>query len=101
MMDSLAKIAQGKFSKSEHSYIITPAEELSLRLYALQIMVTHLRGMNKTIEAETAEERLATRNSLANKNSTVADNTSNEGDEESSQKENVGSFDSASFYSQQ
>lgn len=35
MMDSLAKIAQGKFSKSEHSYIITPAEELSLRLYAL------------------------------------------------------------------
>lgn len=57
--------------------------------------------MNKTIEAETAEERLATRNSLANKNSTVADNTSNEGDEESSQKENVGSFDSASFYSQQ
>lgn len=62
-------------------------------------MVTHLRGMNKTIEAETAEERLATRNSLAQKQ-TTAENTSNDGEEDNSQKErDLGSFDSASFYS--
>ena len=32
MIDSLSKIAQGKFSKSEHSYIITVHEEYSLRV---------------------------------------------------------------------
>jgi brefeldin A-inhibited guanine nucleotide-exchange protein len=62
-------------------------------------MVTHLRGMNKTIEAETAEERLATRNSLAKKH--THENTSNEGEEDTTQKENLGSFDTSSFYSQQ
>ena len=35
MIDSLSKIAQGKFQKSEHSNIITPQEEYSLRLYAI------------------------------------------------------------------
>jgi len=50
-------------------------------------MVTHLRGMNKTIEAETAEERLQTRQMLPTKNGNH-ENTS-DGDQESEHKESV------------
>ena len=32
MIDSLSKISQGKFAKTEHSYIITHQEEYSLRV---------------------------------------------------------------------
>jgi Sec7-like guanine-nucleotide exchange factor len=92
MMDTLSKIAQGKFSKTEHSYIITPQEEFSLRLYALQIMVTHLRGMNRTIEAENAEDKIQNRASIT-KNSQI-DNTSDDGEET---KESGGS-DNSTFY---
>ena len=49
MIDSLSKIAQGKFQRSEHSNIITPQEEYSLRLYAIQILVQMLRNINKTL----------------------------------------------------
>ena len=58
-VDSLSKIAQGKFQKSEHQSIIAPQEEYSLRLYALQILVQMLRNIDRTIEAETAEFRIA------------------------------------------
>lgn len=58
-VDSLSKIAQGKFQKSEHQSIITPQEEYSLRLYALQILVQMLRNVDKTIEAENAEFKIA------------------------------------------
>lgn len=60
-VDSLSKIAQGKFQKSEHQNIITPQEEYSLRLYALQIIVQMLRNINKTIETENQEFKLANR----------------------------------------
>jgi len=52
MIDSLSKIAQGKFQKSEHQTMITAQEEYSLRLYALQIVVQMLRNVDKTIETE-------------------------------------------------
>ena len=45
--------------KTEHQTIITPQEEYSLRLYALQIVVQMLRNINKTIEAENAEFKIA------------------------------------------
>jgi brefeldin A-inhibited guanine nucleotide-exchange protein len=34
MIDSLSKIANGRFNKSEHSQLISPQEEYSLRTYA-------------------------------------------------------------------
>ena len=39
MIESLSKIAQGRFAKMEHSAVITVNEEYSLKVYALQIMV--------------------------------------------------------------
>lgn len=60
-INSLSKIAQGKFQKSEHQNIITAQEEYSLRLYALQILVQMLRNINKTIEAENTEFKIAQR----------------------------------------
>ena len=59
MIDSLSKIAQGKFQKSEHQTIITAQEEYSLRLYALQIVVQMLRNINRTIDTEHNAFKLA------------------------------------------
>ena len=39
MIDSLSKIGQGQFAKSEHSSMITDKDEHVLKLYALKILV--------------------------------------------------------------
>mmetsp|Transcript_28909 Transcript_28909/g.27828 ORF Transcript_28909/g.27828 Transcript_28909/m.27828 type:complete len:107 (+) Transcript_28909:1798-2118(+) len=85
MIDSLSKIAQGKFLKSEHQNIISPQEEYSLKLYAIQILVQMLRNINKTIEAESTDFKLNHRDSVViGKREQSADNQGS--DEEDNQQ---------------
>mmetsp|Transcript_11816 Transcript_11816/g.13406 ORF Transcript_11816/g.13406 Transcript_11816/m.13406 type:complete len:217 (+) Transcript_11816:1240-1890(+) len=47
MIDTLSKIAQGKFSKTEHSNMLTEKEEYSLKLYALKILASVVNRLNQ------------------------------------------------------
>lgn len=46
LIDSLSRIATGKFTKSEHQSMISSADEYSLRTYATEILVQMLRSFN-------------------------------------------------------
>ena len=61
IVESLSKIANGKFSQKEHQSIISPLEEPILRRHATQILVQMLRSFNATIDAEIAESKLTTK----------------------------------------
>lgn len=59
IMESLSSIAQGRFQRSDHSSVITPQQEQSLRRQALEILVKILRNLNRTIDAEVKLEAIA------------------------------------------
>jgi hypothetical protein len=59
IVESLAKIANGKFKQAEHASIISPQEEPILRRHAIHILVQMLRSFNATIDAEITENKLA------------------------------------------
>ena len=54
-MESLFKIATGKFGKAAHKGLITEQEEAVLRKYSLQIMCQMLRSFSETIDSELAK----------------------------------------------
>lgn len=58
IVESLSKIANGKFNRSEHSQMISAQDEFSLRSYALQIFVQMLRSFNASIDANVAETKI-------------------------------------------
>jgi hypothetical protein len=57
MIETLSKIAQGKFSKSEHSNMITEKEEHSLKLYALKILTSIVSRLNQFLTEEQKENK--------------------------------------------
>lgn len=59
MLDSLSTIAQGRFMRTDHTSVISPQQEASLRRQALEIRVKLLRNLNRAIEAEVRLEGLA------------------------------------------
>ena len=61
MIEQLSKIANGKFTKSEHKSLISAQEELVLRSYAMKILVQMLRSFNNTIDAEIAASKVTQR----------------------------------------
>lgn len=52
MIDTLSKIAQGKFSKTEHSNMLSEKEEHSLKLYALKILTSIVSRLNQFLSEE-------------------------------------------------
>ena len=70
MIETLSKIAQGKFSKTEHSNMITEKEEHSLKLYALKILASIVMRLNQflTEEQKESKEELKQQNSGGFKN---------------------------------
>lgn len=52
MIDTLSKIAQGKFSKTEHSNMLNEKEEHSLKLYALKILASIVMRLNQFLTEE-------------------------------------------------
>lgn len=61
-MESLAKIAQGKFAKTEHNIIITPQEEHSLKLYSLNILVNITKNVHQLVQFENTTIEATARN---------------------------------------
>ena len=59
MLDSMSNIAQGRFQRADHTSVITPQQEASLRRLALETRVKLLRNLNRTIEAEVKLEGIA------------------------------------------
>jgi brefeldin A-inhibited guanine nucleotide-exchange protein len=59
MIETLSRIATGKFTKSEHQSMITQGDEYQLRTYAIKILVQLLRSFNNTIEAEQARKKIS------------------------------------------
>lgn len=55
MIDTLSKISQGKFSKTEHSNMLTEKEEYSLKLYALKILASVVNRLNQFWSEEKKE----------------------------------------------
>jgi len=70
MVDTLSKIAQGKFSKTEHSNMLTEKEEHSLKLYALKILTSIVSRLDQflTEEQKDAKEEMKQQNSGGLKN---------------------------------
>lgn len=64
IVESLAKIANGKFKQTEHASIISAQEEPILRRHAIHILVQMLRSFNSTIDAEITENKLSQRVAL-------------------------------------
>lgn len=61
MIETLCRIANGKFAKSEHQTLISAQESTYLKNYATQILVQILRSFNGTIDAKIAESKITTR----------------------------------------
>jgi brefeldin A-inhibited guanine nucleotide-exchange protein len=61
IVESLSKIANGRFAKSEHKGLVSQQEELVLRSYSMQILCQMLRSFNGTIDAEIAERKISAR----------------------------------------
>ena len=61
IVESLSKIANGRFAKSEHKGLGSQQEELVLRSYSMQILCQMLRSFNGTIDAEIAERKISAR----------------------------------------
>lgn len=57
MIDTLSKIAQGKFSRTEHSNMLTEKEEHSLKLYALKILASVVNRLNQFLTEEQKDNR--------------------------------------------
>ena len=57
MIETLSKIAQGKFSKTEHTNMITEKEEHSLKLYALKILASIVMRLNQFLTEEQKESK--------------------------------------------
>lgn len=60
IIDSLSKIANGRFLKTEHQNMISNQEEYQLRSLATKILVSMLRSFDNTIDAQVTEQRLTT-----------------------------------------
>lgn len=61
MIDTLSKIAQGKFSRTEHSNMLTEKEEHSLKLYALKILASVVNRLNQFLTEEQKDNRESNR----------------------------------------
>jgi Sec7-like guanine-nucleotide exchange factor len=59
IIESLCKIANGRFAKTEHKDLISPQEAIQLRNYATSILVQILRSFNGTIDAKIAESKIS------------------------------------------
>lgn len=57
MIETLSKIAQGKFAKTEHSNMITEKEEHSLKIYALKILAAVVTRLNQFLTEEQRENK--------------------------------------------
>ena len=70
MIDTLSKIAQGKFSKTEHSNMLSEKEEYSLKIYALKILTSIVSRIGQFLseEQKDAKEELKQQNSGGFKN---------------------------------
>jgi hypothetical protein len=88
IIDSLSKIANGRFNKSEHSQMISPQDEYSLRSYATHILVQMLRSFNGTIDASIAETKISER-MQSNKPQRTEDLSDSNSEIEESKKKNV------------
>lgn len=87
IVESLSKIANGRFTKSEHVNMISVSEEISLRSYSLQILVQMLRSFNGTIDACIAEQKISQRMQLKqNQNDDNSETISNPDDQEETNK---------------
>lgn len=58
--DALARITQGKYSKSTFSLGMQPAQDLALRTMALETLLEILKLINKSIEENEKNENLET-----------------------------------------
>jgi brefeldin A-inhibited guanine nucleotide-exchange protein len=61
MIDTLSRIAQGKFSKSEHSNMLNEKEEHSLKLYALKILASIVMRLNQFLTEEQKDSKEETK----------------------------------------
>ena len=61
MIETLSRIANGKFAKSEHQTLINAQESSALKNHAMSILVQILRSFNGTIDAKIAESKITSR----------------------------------------
>lgn len=86
MVDVLARIAQGKYVKSEFALTIQPHQEIVLRTLALETLIEMLKGLSKLVE-DAEKERAIEENKLKEEAKNESDpenekdNTSNVGEE--------------------